>query len=210
MYTCLQFLIVWPTREVVRTNMPTVFKQLYPSCVCNIDCSEIFIETPLNFEARLKTYSNYKKHNTIKLLVGITPCGAISFVSRCWGGRASDKTITLESNFLRKLQPGDVVLADRGFTVAEDLAVYGAQLKIPSFTTGKQQLPQREVELSQQLARVRIHVERTIGLLKNKFAILKGPIPTQLLKHKGGSEVANIDKILVVCAALTNLSNRIV
>ena len=43
-------------------------------------------------------------------------------------------------------------MADRGFTVAEDLAVHGATLEIPSFTRGKQQLSQREVELSKQLA----------------------------------------------------------
>ena len=60
----------------------------------------------------------------------------------------SDKSITLESRFLSHLKPGDVVLADRGFTVSDDLAIYGAKLEIPAFTTGKQQLSQREVELS--------------------------------------------------------------
>ena len=49
----------------------------------------------------------------------------------------------------------------------------------------KQQLSQREVELSKQLSRVRIHVERVIGLLKNKFLVLKGPLPISILKHKG-------------------------
>ena len=78
----------WPAREVVRQNMPTTlnFKQLYPKCVVIIDCLEIFIETPSKFEARSKTYSNYKKHNTIKFLIGITPCGSISYLSQCWGG----------------------------------------------------------------------------------------------------------------------------
>jgi len=37
--------------------MPEVFKQLYPNCRCIIDCSELFIETPVNFDARSKTYS---------------------------------------------------------------------------------------------------------------------------------------------------------
>ena len=122
----------------------------------------------------------------------------------------SDKSITLESRFLSHLKPGDVVLADRGFTVSDDLAIYGAKLEIPAFTTGKQQLSQREVELSKQLSRVRIHVERIIGLLKNKYTILKGPLSTNILKHNGDIDVANVDKILVVCAALTNLSPVVV
>ena len=69
-----------------------------------------------------------------------------------------------------------MVLGDRGFTIEEDVAVYGAKLEIPSFTRGKRQLSQREVETSQQLSAIRIHVERIIGLLKKQFTILKGPI----------------------------------
>ena len=190
--------------------MPMIFKLLYPRCIGIIDCSEIFIDTPLNFEARSQTYSNYKKHNTIKFLIAITPCGSISFLSKCWGGRVSDKVITQRSGFLNHIEPGDTILADRGFTVADDLALYGAKLEIPAFTRGKQQLSQRDVEYSKQLSTVRIHVERVIGQLKKKYRILRGPIPINLLKHKGDKTVANIDKILTVCAALTNLCRSVV
>ena len=93
MYVRLKFLIVWPTREIIRKNVPSSIKQHYPACVCTIDCSETFIDTPTNFKARAQTYSNYKRHNTIKFLIGITPNGSISFLSRCWGGRVSDKNL---------------------------------------------------------------------------------------------------------------------
>ena len=79
---------------------------------------------PTSFDARSKTYSNYKKHNTVKFLIDISPCGTISYLSPCWGGRVSDKKITQESNFFKLLEPGDVVLADRGFKLAEDFAIY--------------------------------------------------------------------------------------
>lgn len=65
MFVRLQFLITWPSRETLQNNMPLVFQQHYPSCRVIIDCSEIFIETPTSFDARSKTYSNYKKHNTV-------------------------------------------------------------------------------------------------------------------------------------------------
>ena len=64
--------------------------------------------------------------------------------------------------------------------------------------------------LSQQLARVRIHVERVIGLIKNRYTIVKGPLPVHQLKHHNDKEVANIDKILTVYAALCNLSKAVV
>ena len=88
----------------------------------------------------------------------------------------SDKNITQESNFLDLLEPGDVVLADRGFPLSEDIAVHGAVLKIPAFTHGKNQLTQEDVEKSKLLSKVRIHVESVIGLLKNRYTILKGTL----------------------------------
>ena len=56
MFVRLSFLITWPSREVLKQNMPQVFKQLYPNCRVIIDCSEIFIETPTSFSACSKTY----------------------------------------------------------------------------------------------------------------------------------------------------------
>ena len=210
MYVRLNFLVAWPSRDIMEKNMPMVFKQLYPRCRCIIDCSEIYIETPTSFDARAQTYSNYKKHNTVKFLIGITPCGTISFLSQCWGGRVSDRNLTQESGFLNRIEPDDIILADRGFTVREDIAIHGRELEIPTFTKGKKQLSQEEVEMSKQLAHVRIHVERVIGLLKNKYRLLKGPIPVPLLQVNEKSTVPSIDKIILVCSALTNLSDFVV
>ena len=103
------------------------------------------------------------------------------------------------------------MLADRGFDIADDNGVNGGQLAIPSFTRGKSQLTQKEVEFSQRLAKVRIHVERVIGLMKNKYTLLQGTLPVSLMKHnENDPELANVDKILITCAALTNLCPSVV
>ena len=86
MDACLKFLIMWPSRVSVHANMPQIFKDQYPHTRCIIDCSEIFIERPFSYQARAKTYSIYKKHNTLKFIIGITPNGAVSFLSKYWGG----------------------------------------------------------------------------------------------------------------------------
>ena len=203
-------LIKWPSQEITRQNLPPIFADLYPNTCCIIDCSEVFIEQPYGYSPRTKTYSNYKKHNTIKFLIGVTPNGSICFLSKCWGGRASDRCITMNSGFLDLLSNGDTVLADRGFTISDDLAVFGAKLEIPAFTGGKKQLSVAEVEQSKRLSMVRIHVERVIGLLKLKYTILQGKLPITLLKKKNDSDYAFIDKIITVCCALTNLSPSIV
>ena len=176
---------------------------------CIIDCFEVFIEKPSLLDARAKTYSNYKKHNTIKVLLAVTPTGSICFISKAWSGRVSDKVITQRCGFLQKIENGVEVMADRGL---EDLAMCGAKLLIPAFTRGKQQLTAREVETTRRLARLRIDVERVIGQMRKKYQILQRTLPISLIKCPSDCEKDScfIDRILIVSAALTNLSKSVV
>ena len=84
-------------------------------------------------------------------MIAITPAGAVSFLSRRWGGRVSDKEIAMHSEFLKFLQHGDLILADRGFNIAETLATHGANLKIPHFTKGKSQVSGNKVDDSRKM-----------------------------------------------------------
>lgn len=194
----LKSLIVWPSRE--RTNLPKSF-QSFKNCCCIIDCTEIFIERPFNLNARAQTYSNYKSHNTIKYLIKISPAEAVTFLSSGWGGRASYKEITLHSGFLDKVVHGDCALADRGFLIEEELATRGAVLRIPAFTRNRTQMSVRDVDVSRQIAHVRIHVERVIGRLK-KFKILSSVITL--------SQVDLIDDMMVTIAGVVNLNPSVV
>ena len=111
---------------------------------------------------------------------------------------------------MRLIDHGNLILADRGFDISDDLAIYGARLEIPAFTRDKKQLSLQEVEYLKKLSKVRIHVERVIGPLKNKYTILQSTLPVSLLKHKHDSEYANIDRLLTVCAALVNVCPSVV
>ena len=62
------------------------------------------------------------KHNTVKV-IAVSPTGCISFISKVWGGRVSDKEITQKSGFLDDIEFGDVIMANRGFKVEDDLAL---------------------------------------------------------------------------------------
>ncbi|KAL9986830.1 hypothetical protein ACROYT_G001034 [Oculina patagonica] len=160
-----------------------------------IDCTEFFIEKPSSPSAQKATWSDYKHHNTVKLLVGITPSGAFSFISRLWSRSTSDRRVTQESGLIDILEKGDEVMADRGFTIRDLLTKRGVKLNMPPFTKGKQ-LSRKARKETSSIAKVRIHVERAIERLK-EFKVFQGNIPLTSLKL--------IDQEVIVCASLCNL-----
>ena len=70
-------------------------------------------------------------------------------------------------------------MADRGFTIEDDLKPFNVTLNIPSFLDGRVQLSHDEVVESQAIASVRIHVERAIQRVK-KFKAIRNEIPLTL------------------------------
>ena len=84
-----------------------------------LHCLEVFINRPTSLLARSQTWLSYKHHNTVKVLIGITPQSTISYVSQAWGGETLDKFLTVNGGILNKLLPGGLVLAHRGFTITE-------------------------------------------------------------------------------------------
>ena len=96
----------------VSKTMPFDFRREFNRCICIIDCFEVFCDQPSDLMARAQTFSNYKHHNTVNVLIVITPQGVASYVSKGWGGRVSDKHLTENCCLIHYLEPGDVILAD--------------------------------------------------------------------------------------------------
>ena len=85
-----------------------------------IDATEIFITQPRLPELQQVTFSNYKNHNTFKVLVGISPNGEITFVLKLFPASISDKELTKRSGLPDLLERGDSVMADCSFDIEED------------------------------------------------------------------------------------------
>ncbi len=199
MYIRLKPLVTWPQREQLMATMPMEFRKHFKTCVIILDCFEVFCDRPTNVKARAQTWSNYKHHNTVKFLIGIAPQGAVTFISKGWGGRVSDVHLTENCGLLDNLCNGDTILADRGFTIHNAAGVYCAEVKLPPFTRGKPQLAKREVDFARQLSRVRIHV----GLIRQKYTILESTIPINLIMTNP-ERSGKLDKIVFICCALCN------
>lgn len=198
-------LLQWPSRTQVDQNMPQCFRKTYPKTRVIIDCSEFFIQCPGKPSTQHSTYSQYKSHNTYKVLFGIDPNGAFTFVSELWSGNVSDKYITKSSGLIELLDAGDEVMADRGFQI-EDLLLPKAKLVAPPFTRkckyGKQKrLNVKQIRTTRRIANLRIHVERAIQRIKT-YRFLNGDLNA---KYKGISNQA-----VRVAAAFCNIKPPLV
>lgn len=200
--------LIWPTLEELEVSMPMCFRKHYPKTVSIIDCFETQIEIPNNRNDQAATYSTYKSRNTVKYLISSTPQGTINFISKGFTGRTSDQYIVRNSEYLQHLQPGDEVLADKGFDVAADIGLKGAILVTPAYKKGLQ-LTQLETETSRKVSNVRIHIEREIGCLRMRFDIMTGPVIMSCFNNFGES-ICFYDKIVQVCCIIANLNPSIV
>lgn len=72
----LKCLIHNPPKEIAMQHLPKKFTaQKYRNVRHIIDCTEMFIETPKDPKLKTATWSDYKHHQTLKVLVSIMPCG---------------------------------------------------------------------------------------------------------------------------------------
>ena len=195
MYVKFQDLPMWPSRRKVNKYMPPSFQKWYPSTRIIIDGTEFFIEKPSSLARQSATWSSYKNHNTFKSLIGISPDGAITFVSDLYEGSISDRELTEVSGLLQKLERGDSVMADKGFEVQDMLASIGVRLNIPPKKRGDRQMTPEDICKTKKIAAVRIHVERAIRRIK-LFRLLAHTIPNSL--------ASMADQLVFVAAALCN------
>lgn len=193
-------LIFWPSLNSIKETMPTEFREKYPNCRVIIDCTEIKVEQPNTVDARNFLYSNYKSAYTMKFLIGITPSGMISFISKCYGGRSSDSAITVDCGLLNLLEPGDEVMADKGFPgIKSSLEDKHVLIVMPPFLHNGR-FTSEEVDETYKVASVRIHVERMIQRVKVHNILQK--VTNDLYPH--------IDDIVHMCCVLANLQPPII
>ena len=180
MYLRLGSLPVWPTWERVKETMPACFRETYPTTYMIIDATEIRVEIPGSLSLQSQNYSAYKSHTTHKSLLSIAPNACIIFASELYTGSISDRSIVIECGILELLKsvlPNRSIMADRGFEIQDLLVASGHVLNIPAFRGADGTLSQQEVIRTQQIARVRIHVEKSHWAAKENISYIPGRDP---------------------------------
>ena len=192
---------IWQSKDLIEETMPIAFKERYPATRCILDCTEIKICKPSSLRAQSQCFSSYKNTTTAKGLLGIAPSGAPVFISDLYTGSISDKDITKQSGILELLKKGDDCMADKGFNIKDLLEPIGVTLNIPPFLSDKAQFNEEEVENTQSVASVRIHVERAISRIK-MYKIITNVVPLSL--------AGVLNQIWTVCCMLLLFQSPII
>ncbi|XP_022094714.1 uncharacterized protein LOC110981443 [Acanthaster planci] len=176
--TLVPALLVWPSQAYIRGRMPSAFKATFPNTRVVIDCSKFLIYK------RRQTHCQYNSHSTCKVLFGVSPSGAFTFVSDLWSGNVSEKYLIEQSGLIDKLDDGDAVMANQSFHIEDSLRRKKVTLIVPPLAReqhcGKgKRLNVNEIGLSRQIARLRVRAERAIRHVK-RWQILKHQIPQSL------------------------------
>ena len=124
----------------------------------------------------------------------------LTLCQKLYSGSISDKEIVNVSSFLAKLQPGDAVMADKGFNIQDYLALHESVLIAPPIMR-KNNVSARASTATRRVASARVHIERMIRRLK-LFNFLRGVIPLTCKPY--------LSAVVTVCAILVNLQPSII
>lgn len=197
LYYKLKELNVWVSKQSLDKNMK-YYGKINP-CTVIVDCTEIKIEKSKNPLTQQLKYSTYKSANTLKILVGISASGWVTFVSDAYGGSTSDRELFEKCGLTDKLEPNDIILIDRGFK-AQDLVCHkDVTGNVPEFSKNTDGSFETSQLRSKKKCSERMHVEKVIGLANN-FKILSGKLHSKLLPLA--------DRIIFVCFMLANFKNN--
>ena len=195
LYTVLGAVGIWMAPDAVRAMMPSEFER-YSDTQVILDCTELKCQTPSSLLLQSEMYSQYKSHTTVKGMIGVSPHGAVTFVSTLYSGSISDKELFKQSGIIPLLDEDMAVMVDKGFTI-DDLVP--GKVHRPPFLGKNSQLFREDVLATQEIARLRIHVERVIRRIKQN-KLFDSIIPLTI--------AGSINQLFAVACLLSNYQNK--
>ena len=123
------------------------------------------------------------------------------FISSLFAGSISEKHITKVSGLLDLLEPGDVVMADKGFLISDLLLPLQCTVVMPHFLSSKQQFTAEQAKHNKALSNLRVHVERANRRFK-EFHLFDAPIPLTLC--------GSVNQLWTVACLLTNFQGPLI
>ena len=155
------------TAQRIRREYPPDWEAAFGNSrvVMVVDSTNINIETCEDPSVNTITYSKYYGGNVVKLLIGQTPQGYLSYFSRAFPGKITDTDLLESSLFVsEQLEQMTDVLADKGFMNFSILARKKIGLRIPPKSRNGYDFTLHNAEDTRLFANKRIHVSICLTL----------------------------------------------
>lgn len=178
LYLVLGSVQIWMTQEQVRQTMPVKFQQYRPNLRAIVDSIQLRCESLEAHTPHSETFSTNKSYTSFRALIGVAPCGAITFASKLFACSITERELTRQSGILELLEPGDGIMADKGFLIERLVEDVGAKLIIPDFKY-QSQFRMETTGNSKAIARLHLLVEQAIRRIK-EYHIWDSPVPFTL------------------------------
>jgi len=140
-----------------------------------VDCTVCPIQRPQENDVQRLFYSGKHKMHCIKYEVGVRLDGLICWVNGPHAGSKADITAYREERVEQYLQPGEVILADKGY-------LGEARIVTPTKKPAGRDLTEDESVFNSLVNEKRIIVENTFAVAK-EFRALSSPWRQQLWRH---------------------------
>jgi hypothetical protein len=129
----LKIQMPFPDQASTQASVPREWIETFGSSRVRIvlDATNININTPQDPEVQSGTYSSYYSGNVLKILLGTSAAGAITFVSLPFPGKITDVVLTEQLLALGLLEEGDDVCVDKGFTIHHLMYLVGIGVLMP-------------------------------------------------------------------------------
>nr|XP_055049623.1 uncharacterized protein LOC129435205 [Misgurnus anguillicaudatus] len=187
LYCLLGSVCIWMSPAAVKASLPHDFDGSYSNTQVVLDCTELRCQTPSSLLLQSEVFSNYKSHCTFKAMVGMSPHGALTFVSALFEGSMSDREVFRQSGITSLLTPDMAIMVDKGFLVE---GLVPGPVHRPAFLSKMAQMS---------IARLRVHIERLIRRVKEN-KLFDTTIPLSI--------AGSINQIFTVACLLSNYQNR--
>ena len=134
-----------PSQQKCKGSMPKAFDE-FVSARIGMDAIEILQDIPSDLDKQSVSYSRYKSRHTLKGVTCVAPNGALVYSIDLYPGSTSDVAIVDHCKVLDELEPGDLILTDKGFTI-HNLLKQGVHLNIPPFLSSKTNFTKEEAKM---------------------------------------------------------------
>nr|XP_019966911.1 PREDICTED: uncharacterized protein LOC109645721 [Paralichthys olivaceus] len=187
LYTLLGAVGIWMSPEKIRATMPSVFGQ-FPDTQVLVDSVEMRCEMPSSFL--------YKSHTTLKGMIGVSPHGAVTFVSSLFSGSISDKELFWQSGIFPLLDKDMAVMVDNGFRIDE---LVPCKVYRPASLSKNSQLSHDKVLVTEDTAQLMMHVEKATRRIKEN-KLFDTIVPQTI--------AGSINQLFVVACLLNNFQYK--